>query len=235
MFDRFSEDARNSMSAARQAAFEFRHDYIGTEHVLLGVLATDGSVAAIALRKLGVDAARVRDEVTKIVKPGASDTTGQLPFTPRGKRVLEFSLEEAQEAGHRHIGTGHLLLGLLREGDDVKAKFFGRQVGIAAQVLGKLGLTLDKARPVVMDVMRAPTDARDGPPTRAPTPVASEALRTLMAAAAAESMQRGRATVEPEHVLVAMLEGDGVVARVLEELGATPDGLRKRVQELKGP
>ena len=222
MFDRFSEDARKSLSAARQAAQAFRHDYIGTEHMLLGVIASDGTVAAVALRKLGVDAARVRDEVNEIVKVGNhAETMGQLPFTPRGKRVLGLTLEEAREIGHKHIGTGHLLLGLLREGE-----------GIAAQVLTRLGVTLDKARPAVMEVMRSATEQRDGPPPR--TAAASTPLRAVMNAAADDAAKQGNSLVEPEDVLVALLGGDGIAARVLRELGATPDGVRKRIGELRG-
>jgi ATP-dependent Clp protease ATP-binding subunit ClpA len=220
MFDRFSEDARKLMSASRQAAQEFGHDYIGTEHMLLGVVASDGTVASAALRKLGVDPALVRAEVTKTVRRGTHEVMGQIPFTPRAKRVLELSLQEAQEAGHRHIGTGHLLLGLLREGE-----------GIAAQVLGRLGVTLDKARPVVMEVMRTATGSRDGPPTR--DPAVGEPLRKVIGEACAEAARLGHPTVEPEHVLIAMLEGKGVAARVLRELGATPDGVRRRVGELR--
>ncbi len=228
MFDRFSEDAWNLMVASRRAALEFRHNYIGTEHVLLGVVSDDGTVAATALRKLGVDPARVRADVIEIIRPGAHEDLGQLPFTPRGKRVLELSLEEAQEAGHGHIGTGHLLLGLLREGE-----------GIAAQVLGRIGLTLERARPVVLDVMRTATDSRDGrararpTPRPTPRPTIGEPLRRVLAEALAEAARLGHSSVEPEHALVAMLQGEGIAARVLRELGATPEGVRKRVEELR--
>jgi ATP-dependent Clp protease ATP-binding subunit ClpC len=221
MFDRFSEDARKVLSASRKAAQDFRHDYIGTEHMLLGLVACEGTVAATALQRLGVDAHHVRGELTDIVRCGAHQVLGQLPFTPRAKRVLELALGEAQEDGHDHIGTGHLLLGVLREGH-----------GIAAQVLGKLGLTLDKARPVVMDVMRAFRDARDGPPT--PGPMIGETLRNILKKAHDEASHLKRATVEPEDALVAMVDGHGIAARVLRELGATPDGVRKRIHELRG-
>jgi ATP-dependent Clp protease ATP-binding subunit ClpC len=238
MFDRFSEDARKAMSASRQAAQEFKHDYIGTEHMLLGVVASDGTVAATALRELGVDPDRVRAEVEKIVRPGPHTIQmGQLPFTPRGKRVLELALQEAQEAGHHHIGTGHLLLGLLCEAEGYAPQLLGRLglrrngPGIAAQVLGRLGLTLDKARPVVMDVMGRATAARDGPPTPGPTP--SVSLRNLMKEAYAEATRDGRTMVEPEDVLVAMIQGEGTAARILRELGATPEGVRKRAGELR--
>jgi ATP-dependent Clp protease ATP-binding subunit ClpC len=220
MFDRFSEHSRNLMRASRDAAQEFKHDYIGTEHILLGIVAQDGTVATTALRTLGVDPARVRGDVAAIVRPGTHDETGQIPFTPRGKRALEFSLEEAQEAGHLHIGTGHLLLGLIREGQ-----------GIAAQVLGRLELTLDRVRPVVLETARAATDPRDDP--RKPGPVTSASLGNLMAEAFAHAENLGRTTVEPQDVLLAMVAGDGVVARVLRELGATPEGIRNRIEELR--
>lgn len=220
MFDRFSEDARRSMSAARQAALEFGHDYIGTEHMLLGVLAPEDSVAATALRRMGIELARVRAEVAVIVRRGRSTATGQLPFTPRGKRALELALEEAQRAGHAHLATGHLLLGLVREGD-----------GIAAQALGRLGVTLDTARTVVADVIRSETSARDGP--LAPAPTISAALGDVFAEASAEAVRRGSPVVEPEDALVAMLDGDGIAARILRELGATPERVRRRARELR--
>jgi ATP-dependent Clp protease ATP-binding subunit ClpA len=150
MFDRFTERARRMMSLAREAAQRFQHDYIGTEHMLLGIVGIDECVGATVLRELNVEPAAVRAEVEKIVKPGAGPVTyGQLPFTPRGKRVLEFALEEAQAFGHGYIGTEHLLLGLVLE-----------ETGVAARVLvGRFALDVDRVRAKVLEHVPGNPDA----------------------------------------------------------------------------
>ena len=152
MFDRFSADARKLMSLARQEAFGFQHDHIGTEHILLGAIASEGTVARVALERLGVDVPRLRAAVEERVRPGSHNGMGQLPFTRRSKRALEGSLAAAQAAGHEHIGTGHVLLGLL----------FARRC-TAAVVLTELGVTSEAARPIVLDVMETVALVTDGP------------------------------------------------------------------------
>jgi uncharacterized glyoxalase superfamily protein PhnB len=143
MFDRFSERARKTMVLARQEARRFNHDYIGTEHILLGLIQEGSGVAAQVLRNLEVDSRKIRDDVEQIVKKGARPVPmGQLPFTPRGKKVLEHSLEEAQKLGHNYIGTEHLLLGLVHENE-----------GIAAQVLLRLGTKLERVREEVVELV----------------------------------------------------------------------------------
>jgi ATP-dependent Clp protease ATP-binding subunit ClpC len=145
MFDRFTERARKVMSLARQEAQRFNHDYIGTEHILLGLVQEGSGVAAQVLRNLEVEPRKIRIEVEKIVKNGTNMVTmGQLPFTPRAKKVLELALEEAQNLGHNYIGTEHLLLGLIRENE-----------GIAAQVLLNLGTKLEEVREEVLELLGA--------------------------------------------------------------------------------
>jgi ATP-dependent Clp protease ATP-binding subunit ClpC len=145
MFDRFTERARKVMSLARQEAQRFNHDYIGTEHILLGLVQEGSGVAAQVLRNLEVEPRKIRIEVEKIVKNGTNMVTmGQLPFTPRAKKVLELALEEAQNLGHSYIGTEHLLLGLIRENE-----------GIAAQVLLNLGTKLEEVREEVLELLGA--------------------------------------------------------------------------------
>ncbi len=145
MFDRFTERARKVMSLARQEAQRFNHDYIGTEHILLGLVQEGSGVAAQVLRNLEVEPRKIRVEVEKIVKNGTNMVTmGQLPFTPRAKKVLELALEEAQNLGHSYIGTEHLLLGLIRENE-----------GIAAQVLLNLGTKLEEVREEVLELLGA--------------------------------------------------------------------------------
>ncbi len=143
MFDRFTERARKVIALAREEAGRLGHDYIGTEHLLLGLIREGGGVAAAVLENLSVDLERVRLEVEKLVVIGGGTLTlGEVPFTPRAKKVLELSVEEAQSLSHNYIGTEHLLLGLIREGE-----------GVAAKVLENLGVRLDKAREITINLL----------------------------------------------------------------------------------
>ncbi len=145
MFDRFTDRAKKVMSFARQEAQRFNHEYIGTEHILLGLVQEGSGVAANVLKNMSVDLEKIRQEVEKIVKTGPSMVTmGQLPFTPRAKKVLELSMEEASALSHNYIGTEHLLLGLIKENE-----------GIAAQVLMNLGVKLEDVREEVLEFLGA--------------------------------------------------------------------------------
>ncbi len=149
MFDRFTDRAKKVMNLARQEAQRFNHEYLGTEHVLLGLVQEGSGVAANVLKNMGIDLNKIRVEVEKIVKTGPSMVSmGQLPFTPRAKKVLELSMEEAGNLGHNYIGTEHLLLGLIKENE-----------GIAAQVLMNLNIKLEDVREEVLDFLGA--DATD--------------------------------------------------------------------------
>jgi len=145
MFERFTDRARKVMALANQEAQRFNHEYVGTEHVLLGLVKEGQGVAANVLHNLQVDLKKIRLEVEKIVKSGPNMVTmGKLPQTPRAKKVIEFAIEEARNLGHNYVGTEHLLLGLLREHD-----------GVAAQVLMNLGLKLDDVRTEVLNILGA--------------------------------------------------------------------------------
>ncbi|WP_372369134.1 ATP-dependent Clp protease ATP-binding subunit [Candidatus Uabimicrobium sp. HlEnr_7] len=145
MYERFTERARKVMSLARQEAQRFNHEYIGTEHILLGLIQEGSGVAANVLKNMDVELRKIRLEVEKMVESGASALqVGQLPFTPRAKKVLELALEEANNLGHNYIGTEHLLLGLLRENESV-----------AAQVLVNLSLKLEDVREEVLEFLGA--------------------------------------------------------------------------------
>jgi ribosomal protein S18 acetylase RimI-like enzyme len=139
VFERFTEGARRVIVLAQEEAGRLDHDYIGTEHLLLGLLAEREGVGARALGTLGISLPSVRAEIEEIIGRGQTPPTGHIPFTPRAKKVLELSLLEARELGDQHIGTEHLLLGLVREGE-----------GVAAQVLGRLGVKFDDVRMAVI-------------------------------------------------------------------------------------
>ncbi len=146
MFEKFTERARKVMSLARQEAQRLNSEFIGTEHILLGIIQEGGGVAAKVLKNLNVDLKRIRQEIERLISPATSPTVtlGQLPFSPRAKRVIELAGEAATQLGHDVIGTEHLLLGLLKENE-----------GIAAQVLTNLGLKLDEVRDMVLEVLGA--------------------------------------------------------------------------------
>ncbi len=140
MFDRFTDRARKVMALANQEAQRFNHAYVGTEHVLLGLIREGSGVAASVLRNMGVNLKQLRLEIEKTVQSGPNTVTiGKLPFTPTAKRVIELSFEEARSLGHNYVGTEHLLLGLLREQD-----------GVAARVLRNLDLKLEEVREAVL-------------------------------------------------------------------------------------
>lgn len=147
MFNRFTERARKVIILAKEEARRFNHDYIGTEHILLGLIREGEGVAAAVLEKMGLDLETIRLEVEKVVQPGPStQILGDIPFTPRAKKALELAAEEARALGHNYIGTEHILLGIIREGESV-----------ASQVLLNLGLDLDRVRTEVMAVLGAAT------------------------------------------------------------------------------
>ncbi len=143
MYERFTDRARKVMQLANQEAQRFNHEYIGTEHVLLGLVKEGSGVAANVLKNLEVDLRKIRLEVEKLVQSGPEMVTvGKLPQTPRAKKVIEYSMEEARNLNHSYVGTEHILLGLLRE-----------QEGVAAQVLMNLGLKLEDVREEVLNLL----------------------------------------------------------------------------------
>jgi len=148
MFERFTDRARKVMALANQEAQRFNHEYIGTEHILLGLVKEGSGVAANVLKNLDVDIKKLRLEVEKLVKSGPDMVTmGKLPQTPRAKKVIEYAIEEARSLNHNYVGTEHILLGLLRETE-----------GVAAQVLMNLGLKLENVRQEVLNLLGAGVD-----------------------------------------------------------------------------
>jgi ATP-dependent Clp protease ATP-binding subunit ClpC len=142
MFERFTDRARRVVVLAQEEAKMLNHNYIGTEHILLGLIHEGEGVAAKALEQLGISLDAVREQVTETIGTGQQPPAGHIPFTPRAKKVLEYSLREALQLGHNYIGTEHILLGLLREGE-----------GVAAQVLVKLGAELNRVRQTVIQLL----------------------------------------------------------------------------------
>jgi ATP-dependent Clp protease ATP-binding subunit ClpA len=142
MFERFTDRARRVVVLAQEEARLLNHNYVGTEHLLLGLIHEGQGVAAKALELLGIRLEAVRAQVEEIVGRGQQAPTGHIPFTPRAKKVLELSLREAKQLGHNYIGTEHILLGLIREGE-----------GVAAHVLARLGADLSRARGQVIGLL----------------------------------------------------------------------------------
>jgi Clp amino terminal domain, pathogenicity island component len=155
MFERFTERARRVVVFAQEEATDLNHGYIGTEHLLLGLTRDAGSIAAQALQELGIGQDAVRGQVIEIIGRGTRAPSSHIAFTPRAKKVLELSLREALQLNHDYIGTEHILLGLVREGD-----------GVAAQVLIKLGGSLSRVRDKVIEL--APAGTGEGPELSVP-------------------------------------------------------------------
>ena len=150
MFERFTDRARRVVVLAQEEARLLNHNYIGTEHILLGLIHEGEGVAAKALESLGISLEKVRQQVEEIIGAGQSPPSGHIPFTPRAKKVLELSLREALQLGHNYIGTEHILLGLIREGE-----------GVAAQVLVKLGADLGRVRQQVIQLLSGYSGSKD--------------------------------------------------------------------------
>jgi len=156
MFERFSDRARRVVVLAQEEARMLNHNYIGTEHILLGLIHEGEGVAAKALESLGISLEAVRQQVEEIIGQGQSAPTGHIPFTPRAKKVLERSLREALQLGHNYIGTEHILLGLIHEGE-----------GVAAQVLQKLGADFNRVRQQVIQLLSSYTGGKQSGPGEA--------------------------------------------------------------------
>ncbi len=149
MFERMTERARQSVVLAQESARTLKHNYIGTEHVLLGLIREEEGLAAKVLVSLGLSEEKVQEQIIKIVGAGLDVTSGQIPFTPRAKKVLELSLREALSLGHNYIGTEHVLLGLIRENE-----------GVAARILLDFDADSEKVRNEVIRMLSGPGPTR---------------------------------------------------------------------------
>jgi ATP-dependent Clp protease ATP-binding subunit ClpC len=219
MFERFTDRARYSVVLAQEEARRLNHDYIGTEHLLLGLLGEADGVGARVLRQLGIGLEAVRADVEGLIGRGVTPSAaGHIPFTPRSKKVLELSLREALQLGHNYIGTEHILLGLVREGE-----------GVAAQVLVNRGAALERVRKAVLDQLGqlssggAPARGRERPRL---TPAAEQAL------AAAEQLA-GSSPMGSHHLLEALVRSeDSLAGKVLAAVGADAESVAAKIDEL---
>jgi ATP-dependent Clp protease ATP-binding subunit ClpC len=182
MFERFTDRARRVVVLAQAEARMLNHNYIGTEHILLGLVHEGDGVAARALASLDVSLEVVRREVEQFIGRGQAAPAGHIPFTPRAKKVLELSLREALQLGHNYIGTEHILLGLVREGE-----------GVAAQVLVALGADLERVRQAVLQLLEGYVAA----PTSEPSGEAEVGAFTELASEAASTEHAGHAPTCP--------------------------------------
>ena len=203
MFERFTDRARKVMALANQEAQRFNHEYIGTEHILLGLVKEGSGVGANVLKNLEVDLRKVRLEVEKLVKSGPTMVTmGKLPQTPRAKKVIEYAIEEARNLNHNYVGTEHLLLGLLREQD-----------GVAAQVLMNLGLKLDEVREEVLNLLGANAEAEE-----AMTMPAGQAKKAKSKTPALDSFGRDLTELAKEGKLDPVIGRQDEIERVIQIL-----------------
>jgi ATP-dependent Clp protease ATP-binding subunit ClpA len=211
MFERFTDQARRAVVLAREEADAHNHDYIDTEHILLGVLGAGENIVGKVLESLGISPETVRQQVEKATRRGRKVPSGHIPFTLRAKKVLELSLREALQLGDNHIGTEHILLGLISEDQ-----------GVAAQVLVKLGADLEKVRRQIVRI-------------RPPVPIRkfTGRVRRAIAHAEDEANMRNHDYIGTEHILLGLLrEEEGVAAKALAALGITLEAVRQQVGEI---
>ena len=223
MFERFTDRARRVVVLDQEEARLLNHNWIGTEHILLGLIHEHEGVAAKVLERMGISLEAVRDKVRAIIGEGGSQVpSGHIPFTPRSKKVLELSLREALQLGHNYIGTEHLLLGLIREG-----------VGVGAQVLVNLGAELSAVRD---EVIKQLTVYRGGPPGVRVHPSSFQGPRETPAAAKASVEARrlaGGGAVGSQHYLLGLLgEEDSMAAKALAAAGVSREAIEAKLAEL---
>ncbi|MDX6415200.1 MAG: ATP-dependent Clp protease ATP-binding subunit ClpC, partial [Gaiellaceae bacterium] len=221
MFERFTERARQVVVLAQDEARALKHNYIGTEHILLGLLREEEGLAARVLESLDITVEEVRAQVARIVGQGDEVTTGQIPFTPRAKKVLELALREALSLGHNYIGTEHILLGLVRKDE-----------GAATRVLLDLDLDAATIRREIVRRLEGPGRhaSRTGGQATTGEMLLTTAGELALELAAEEARALGHDYLGTEHFLLGLLrERQGLAARLLITLGITRAEVRTRV------
>ena len=247
MWQRFTERARKVVFYAQEEAQKFGEGYVSTEHLLLGLVRESDSVAARVLERLGVSLTRIRAEVEKQLPKGETGRSQDMSLTPRAKRVIDLAYDEARNINNNYIGTEHLLLGLIREGD-----------GLAGRVLAKLGVELDRTRREVMAIQDDdyPSDKKKNrgffkkvfsaaheEEIETAVPWSRFVLEAVQAARREAELYEGSDKVEPLHLLVAILDQDGCTAvRILKKtsvdvalLRKKLDGMRNRIESTAKP
>jgi ATP-dependent Clp protease ATP-binding subunit ClpC len=238
-FDKFTERAQRVLTLAQQEAERFDHNYIGTEHLLLGLLREDNGVAAMALANLGVELDMARSQVDAIIGRGEHAAAGAIGLTPRAKKVIELAVDEARRFGHHYIGTEHLLLGLVREGE-----------GIAAGVLESLGVSLERVRagvqlmlgtvsqPAFEDTpiaVNEPTLAADRLAVAASVRRLSPQMQAAFQRSIGEAERLGHQRVDVEHFLLAILrDEESAIPGMLERMGVDIARLRSELESAAG-
>ncbi|HEV8638540.1 MAG TPA: Clp protease N-terminal domain-containing protein [Chloroflexota bacterium] len=237
-FDKFTERARRVMGFAQDEAQRLNHNYIGTEHVVLGLVRETEGVAAQALAGMGVEPNKVRTAVEFIIGRGDRMVTGEIGLTPRAKRVIELAADEARRLDHQYVGTEHLLIGLVREGE-----------GIAAGVLRSLGVDVDQARDGVVAVLRGAAPRRAPAPGPRPADAAAPAgpgagdrfdaftdrAKRVLTLAQAEAVRLDHNYIGTEHLLLGLVgEEEGAAAQALRAVGVDLELARGAVERIVG-
>jgi ATP-dependent Clp protease ATP-binding subunit ClpC len=213
-FEKFTVKARQVVVTAQEEARQLRHNYIGTEHILLGLLDVPDSTAGRVLHQLGYTKEIARADIDVLVGSGAEEPRGHIPFTPRAKKTLELALREATQLRHNDIGTEHILLALVREGE-----------GVGAKALAERIKPISRIRAAVLAALEGSPDVAAGQ-WPAGTPATEDTVSTASALA-------GGAPVGSHHLLEAMLRAENsMAARVLRELGVDPDAVAAKIDEL---
>ena len=207
------------MVLAQEEARLLNHNYIGTEHLLLGLVHEGHGVAAVALESLGISLTEVRAAVEQRTSRGPSEPSGHIPFTPRAKTVLELSMREALQLGHNYIGTEHVLLGLVREGD-----------GVGSQVLAELGVELASVRQRIVELLNGMPGSE---PMAARARTGGSGIGGIFEPALNEARRLGDDSVGPEHVVLAALDSNDVAGRVLRSFGLTKEEVLRRIVEMR--
>jgi ATP-dependent Clp protease ATP-binding subunit ClpC len=234
VFERFTERARQVVVLAQEEARTLKHGHIGTEHILLGLLRERDGVAIHVLESFDVTLERARGEVVRIVGVGDKVVAGQMPFTPRAKRVLELSLQEAHDLGHNYIGTEHLLLGLVTLGD-----------GVSTRILLDCDAKPEQIRQAVIGMLSGAAPPASGAAANGPPPSGNgfeewirvgpgAGVRRLLMLAAARALDEGREEIQPRDVLLALTR-DEHAGPVLAELGVDDLAILRALERRRPP
>ncbi len=234
MFERFTERARQIVALAQEEARTLKHDHIGAEHLLLGLLREQDGMGAKVLESFDITVERVRGEVVRIVGVGDHAGTGQMPFTPDAKRILEVATEEARSLGHSYVGTEHILLALVTLGE-----------GVSTRILVDCNAQPDRVRAEVIRLLSGASARREQRPPGAPAASANgfeewirvgsgAGLRRLLMVAAARALDDGREAVQPRDVLLALTR-DQQTGPVLADLGVDDAAILRALERHQPP